>query len=593
MKKILPVLGVRMMMKIGNHNSKQCRPLMKMKFILPILSFFYYTNAQQIKSKHGVYPQWIASVDDTADCDKVTDKIMRMVYHGGRHLEEIPGVEELKGPEDCFVVFDADESIAQQVAENIDEVEEVAPNEVVHEFGEIWNLDRIDQPSTPLDGQYKPAYNGKGVNVYIIDTGVETSHDEYRSRASKSPTHYTNDNNNNDNHGHGTHCAGTAVGKKYGVAKGAKVVGVKVLGANGGGSTSGVVAGIQWAVKNAGKHTSVISMSLGGSANTPMKKAAQNAAKKHIVVVAAGNSNADACRYSPANAGGKARKEYSTITVGSTTSRDERSSFSNYGSCVDIWAPGSSIKSAWKGGTTKAISGTSMATPHVAGVAALYLEKHRGNKKAAMDDLFANSVGGKVYDAKKTVNLFLQVPTERKSPGNPTVSPSFLPTVDNTPKLVLNDREVEFWPSEFGDSPKTLINAPVVYANSLLCSKTSQNFKNKIVIVSRGTCLFITKVLEAQQKGALAVLIAQDSNAVPFIPKCSYNCYRVNIPSAMITRNDSKGVTGNVKWGPIGNMPSPSAPPITTVQCGNKRKRKCRRHNKCKWNKRDKTCTPK
>lgn len=579
-----PVHGARMRMRIGNHNFKSSRPLMSnMKLIFSFLSFLYCANALQIKSNGGVYNQWIATIDDNADCDQVTEKVTQLVNHRGRHLEETPSVGELKGPEDCFVVFDADDVTAEEVAHSIDEVEEVSPNEHIHEFSTIWNLDRVDQTTLPLDKKYNPAYTGKGVNVYIVDTGVEINHNEFEKRASRSPKHYTDDENNNDNHGHGTHCAGTAAGKLYGVANGANVIGVKVLGANGGGSTGGVIQGIQWAVQNAGTQTAVISMSLGGPANSAMKKAVLDAAKKHIVVVAAGNSNTDACSFSPANAGGKARKDYSVITVGSTTVIDRRSSFSNYGKCVDIWAPGSTIKSAWKEGGVNTISGTSMATPHVAGAAALYLEKHKGAKNAAMDELFAMAVGNEIVDVKNTVNLFVNIPTERKPPGNPTVAPTFPPTVDMTPFLFLNDKETKFWQSKFGPVPTQLIDAPLVYAKGDLCDKTNQNLKEKIVIVTRGNCYFRTKVANAQKAGALAVLIHQDSSAIPFTPGCSYNCAGINIPSAMITKADGKGVSGTARWGPRTSVPSMS-PTRRRARCKRrKNEAKCLRDPRCQW----------
>ena len=230
----------------------------------------------------------------------------------------------------------------------------------------IWGLDRVDQTDLPLNSNYHYDYDGSGVTAYVIDTGVLISHNEFGNRASHGYDFIDNDNNATDCNGHGTHVAGTVGGNSYGVAKNVNVVGVRVLGCNGSGSNSGVIAGINW-VKNNASGPSVANMSLGGGASQATDDAVNNAVASGIsFVVAAGNDNRSACSYSPARAA-------NAITVGSTTSSDGRSSFSNYGNCLDIYAPGSSIKSAWynSNSATNTISGTSMATPHVSGVAAL------------------------------------------------------------------------------------------------------------------------------------------------------------------------------------------------------------------------------
>ena len=235
----------------------------------------------------------------------------------------------------------------------------------------LWGLDRIDQRALPLNNQFSRAYTGSGVTAYIIDTGVLSTHTEFGGRVLSGFSSVSDANGTQDCNGHGTHVAGTVGGSNYGVAPGVAIVPVRVLDCSGSGSTSGVIAGIDWVIANHVAGTpAVANMSLGGGRSSALDIAVQSAVADGVVfVVAAGNSTANACQSSPAG-------EPLAITVGSTTSADARSSFSNYGSCVDVFAPGSSITSAWYTSTTASntISGTSMASPHVAGVVALGLE---------------------------------------------------------------------------------------------------------------------------------------------------------------------------------------------------------------------------
>ena len=234
-----------------------------------------------------------------------------------------------------------------------------------------WGLDRIDQRNLPLSNSYTYNATGSGVTAYIIDTGIRTTHSEFGGRASGGYTAINDGNGTNDCNGHGTHVAGTVGGSTYGVAKQVTLRPVRVLDCSGSGSTTGVIAGVDWVTSHHAAGTpAVANMSLGGGVSSALDTAVTNSINDGVTyAVAAGNENTNACNVSPSRVG-------AALTVGSTTSTDARSSFSNYGSCLDLFAPGSNITSAWYTGdsATNTISGTSMATPHVAGVAALYLQ---------------------------------------------------------------------------------------------------------------------------------------------------------------------------------------------------------------------------
>lgn len=241
------------------------------------------------------------------------------------------------------------------------------------ETSSSWGLDRIDQRALPLDNYYSYNYTGAGVKAFIIDTGIRTSHSEFGGRASIGYDSVGDGQNGNDCNGHGTHVAGTIGGANYGIAKDVSLIAVRVLNCSGSGSISGVIAGVDYVTQNHQQgQASVANMSLGGSASTALDTAVKNSITDGVTyAVAAGNSNQDACRYSPA-------RVPSAITIGATTKTDARAPYSNYGACLDIFAPGSGITSAWIGSdtATNTISGTSMATPHAAGTAALYLESN-------------------------------------------------------------------------------------------------------------------------------------------------------------------------------------------------------------------------
>ena len=229
--------------------------------------------------------------------------------------------------------------------------------------GDPWGLDRIDQTALPLSRTYTYARDGAGVYAYVIDTGLQANHPDFGGRAQN--VYDALGGSGADCHGHGTHVAGTIGGTTWGVAKRVNLRGVRVLGCTGSGSTSGIITALNWLRTNAVK-PAVANMSLGGGRSTSLNSAANNLANSGVfLAVAAGNENQNACNVSPASAA-------SAYTTAASDRTDLKASFSNWGSCVDGWAPGVSIKSAWLSRGTRTISGTSMASPHVAGVGALY-----------------------------------------------------------------------------------------------------------------------------------------------------------------------------------------------------------------------------
>jgi subtilisin family serine protease len=247
-----------------------------------------------------------------------------------------------------------------------------------------WGLDRIDQRNRPLSATYTYNWTGSGVRVYVIDTGIRTTHTQFGGRASNVFDAFGG--SGADCNGHGTHVSGTVGGSTYGVAKSALLRGVRVLDCNGSGSTSGVIAGVNWVTQNH-INPAVANMSLGGGASSALDTAVNNLSNSGVpVAVAAGNSNVDACGSSPARAA-------NAITTGSTTSTDARSSFSNFGTCLDIFAPGSSILSSWFSSdtATATLSGTSMASPHVAGVAALYKQANPSASATTVRNAIVNN----------------------------------------------------------------------------------------------------------------------------------------------------------------------------------------------------------
>ena len=333
---------------------------------------------------------WIVVLEDGATRADTTDSVRQAKADGAtdvdRYTTALTGfsaqmsdaaVEELRADPDVAYI-EADQRVS------IDATQSPA----------TWGLDRIDQRNLPLTNSYTYNRTGSGVKAYVIDTGVLASHSQFGGRVVAGATAINDGRGASDCNGHGTHVAGTIGGSTYGVAKSVTIVPVRVLDCNGSGSTSGVIAGVDWVTSNHGAgQPAVANMSLGGGVSSTLDNAvAASIADGVTYAVAAGNESTNACNGSPARVA-------SALTVGSTTSSDARSSFSNYGSCVDLFAPGSSITSAWytSNSATNTISGTSMATPHVAGVAALYLQGSPSASPATVSNaIIAGSTTGEV-----------------------------------------------------------------------------------------------------------------------------------------------------------------------------------------------------
>ncbi len=321
-----------------------------------------------------------------------------------------------------------------------------------------WGLDRVDQRDLPLNNNYSYTTTASNVHAYIIDTGADLDHPDFGGRMT-SGFDAIDGGTADDGHGHGTHVAGNIGGNTYGLAKGVNLVAVRVLNNSGSGTTAQVVAGIDWVTANA-VLPAVANMSLGGGVDATLDAAVQRSiANGHVTyAIASGNSNADACGFSPA-------RVPEAITVNASTRTDARASFSNFGSCTDIFAPGQDITSDWLNGGTNTISGTSMATPHVTGAAALYLADHPTALPAAgQSALTAAASSGRISNPgdANTPNKLLYTGT---GANEPPPSNGACPAATNANNFTINDNSTVSSPITIAGCTGTASTASTVAVN--------------------------------------------------------------------------------------------------------------------------------
>jgi len=303
---------------------------------------------------------------------------------------------------------------------------------VATQTGATWGIDRLDQRNLPLDSSYTYNATGAGVHAYVIDTGIRLTHQQFSGRMGNGYDAVTPGGNANDCNGHGTHVAGTIGGSTHGVAKGVTLHPVRVLDCQGSGSYAGVIAGADWVTQNHVK-PAVANMSLGGSLSQALNDAIAASISAGVTyAVAAGNDNVNACNVSPASVA-------AAITVGATTNTDARASYSNWGTCLDLFAPGTSITSSWSttDTATNTISGTSMATPHVVGAAALYLQRNPTHTPLQVRDaLVVNGTPGKVTGpGTGSPNVLLYtafIPADSNSDSTPPTATLTAPSAGTT-----------------------------------------------------------------------------------------------------------------------------------------------------------------
>lgn len=359
------------------------RLLAFLTLVLATSAFAQNAQNARVADSQPVPGRYIVVFKDSV-ADPMGDSERKVRSMGGRRHHAYTKV--LKG----FAASLSDEAV-RKLREDPD-IAYIEQDQTVHttdvETQATWGLDRIDQADQPLDTQYHYDATGAGVYAFIIDTGIRATHQEFTGRLATGFSNINDGRGTGDCDGHGTHVSGTVGGTIFGVAKLVTLVPVRVLDCNGSGTWSGVIAGLDWVAQQTTLRPAVANMSLGGAKSTAVNSAVARAVAAGVtVVVAAGNENTNACNKSPAS-------EPTAITVGATTLTDARASFSNYGTCVDLFAPGASIKSSWNtsDSATSTLSGTSMASPHAAGVAALALQANPSATPAAVaEQILANA----------------------------------------------------------------------------------------------------------------------------------------------------------------------------------------------------------
>ena len=383
-------------------------------------------------------------------------------------MSKVP-LDEISYVFDGFVVKLADFEVAQLRANPL--VIDITPDETVSLLETdsptpSWGLDRTDQPSLPLDNSFTyPTQGGAGVRAYIVDTGVQADNPDFAGRIAAGFDTFGANGQNVDCHGHGTHVAGTVAGTKYGLAKKATIVPVKVLSCAGSGSYSGIIAALDWIRANHPAGTpGVVNMSIGGPTNAAMTAAVENLTAAGVLsVVAAGNSNTDACTSSPASAP-------NALTVAASNQTDARAYFSNYGNCVDIFAPGMAIISddAFAAGGSKSMSGTSMASPHVAGAAALVLGQNpRFSPAEVTAALKDNARQGVITDAQSANSglLNIQFLNATTPPAPPIIGVPDAPTGVAVSGITKTDAVVN-WVAPLSDGGAAVTGYKVEYRSS-------------------------------------------------------------------------------------------------------------------------------